>query len=93
MSLNGLGGGTLPYQSPPSDTGFSSQDVMPRGGSDARLVTQSVGELATARDPEFFVDALEVAFDRSHRDVTVSGDLFVGAAGGGLSRGVDLAGG
>ena len=54
------------------------------GGSDARLVTRCFGQLATARDPELFVDALEVVFNRSHRDVTVSGDLLVGTAGGGL---------
>jgi len=63
------------------------------GGSDARLVTQCVGQLAAARDPELVVDALQMVLDRSHRDVTVSGDLLVGAAGGGLHGGVELAGG
>ena len=63
------------------------------GRSDARLVTQCIGQLAAARDPELFVDALQMVLDRPHRDVTISGNLLVGAAGGGLHGGVELAGG
>ena len=59
----------------------------------AWLVTQCVGQLAAARDPELFVDVLQMVLDRSHRDVTVSGDLLVRTAGGGLHGGVELAGG
>ena len=61
--------------------------------SAARLVTQCIGKLATARDPELFIDALQMVLDRSHRDVAVSGDLLVRTAGGGLHGGVDFAGG
>jgi hypothetical protein len=39
-----------------------------------------------------FVAALELTFDCSHREVTVSRDLLVGATGGDLQRGVKLAG-
>ena len=61
--------------------------------SDGRLVPQCSGQLTTAGDPEFFVDTLEVAFDGSHREVTVCSNLLVGTAGRGLHRGVELAGG
>jgi len=76
------------------DLGAASRDGLGQvdGGLDARLVTQCIGQIATARDPELLVDALQVGLDRSHRNVTVGGDLFVGAAGGGLQGGVELAG-
>lgn len=61
--------------------------------SDGRLVTQCSGQLTTAGDPELFVDTLQVALDRSHRDVTVCGNLLVGTACRGLHRCVELAGG
>ena len=62
-------------------------------GSAARLVTQCMGQLAAARDPELLMGALQMALDRSHRDVTDSGNLLVGAAGAGLHGGVELPGG
>jgi hypothetical protein len=37
------------------------------GGSGAWVVAQCLGQFATAGDPEFFVSALQVIFDGSHR--------------------------
>jgi len=40
-----------------------------------------------------FVDALQMALDRPHRDATISGNLLVRTAGCGLHGGVELAAG
>jgi hypothetical protein len=48
------------------------------------LVVQGMGRLMASGEPELFVGRLEVAFDGSHGEVPVVGDLFVGASGNGL---------